>query len=183
MKVLKLFALGICFVLGACSNQSTSIVQTNEHGTQWSWDKGTIVVKTPERPAGQTSAIGLTVPKMEVVRVGFVGLGMRGPGAVERFTYIPGVQIVALCDYEQERAEKCQKFLQKASMPKAAVYSGEKGYEQLCKRDDIDLEYGTTGSIGRSNPRTRSIHSQSRPILGLLLEGWKKRQTGLAIGL
>ena len=131
MKVLKLFALGICFVLGACSNQSTSIVQTNEHGTQWSWDKGTIVVKTPERPAGQTSAIGLTVPKMEVVRVGFVGLGMRGPGAVERFTYIPGVQIVALCDYEQERAEKCQKFLQKASMPKAAVYSGEKGYEQL----------------------------------------------------
>ena len=144
MKVLKLFALGICFVLGACSNQSTSIAQTNEHGTQWSWDKGTIVVKTPERPAGQTSAIGLTVPKMEVVRVGFVGLGMRGPGAVERFTYIPGVQIVALCDYEQERAEKCQKFLQKASMPKAAVYSGEKGYEQLCKRDDIDLVYVAT---------------------------------------
>lgn len=144
MKVLKLFALGICFVLGACSNPSTSIVQTNEHGTQWSWDKGTIVVKTPERPAGQTSAIGLTVPKMEVVRVGFVGLGMRGPGAVERFTYIPGVQIVALCDYEQERAEKCQKFLQKASMPKAAVYSGEKGYEQLCKRDDIDLVYVAT---------------------------------------
>lgn len=144
MKVLKLFALGICFTLGACSNQSTSIVQTNEHGTQWSWDKGTIVVKTPERPAGQTSAIGLTVPKMEVVRVGFVGLGMRGPGAVERFTYIPGVQIVALCDYEQERAEKCQKFLQKASMPKAAVYSGEKGYEQLCKRDDIDLVYVAT---------------------------------------
>ena len=74
----------------------------------------------------------------------FVGLGMRGPGAVERFTYIPGVQIVALCDYEQERAEKCQKFLQKASMPKAAVYSGEKGYEQLCKRDDIDLVYVAT---------------------------------------
>ena len=144
MKTLKLLTLGICFTLGACSNQSTSTVQTNEHGTQWSWDKGTIVVKTPERPAGQTSAIGLTVPKMEVVRVGFVGLGMRGPGAVERFTYIPGVQIVALCDYEQERAEKCQKFLQKASMPKAAVYSGEKGYEQLCKRDDIDLVYVAT---------------------------------------
>ena len=30
---------------------------------------------------------------MEVVRVGFVGLGMRGPGAVERFTYIPGTQL------------------------------------------------------------------------------------------
>lgn len=70
--------------------------------------------------------MGLTVPKMEVVRVGFVGLGMRGPGAVERFTHIPGTQIVALCDYEQERAEACQKYLMEASLPKAAVYSGEK---------------------------------------------------------
>lgn len=70
--------------------------------------------------------MGLTVPKMEVVRVGFVGLGMRGPGAVERFTHIPGTQIVALCDYEQERAEACQKYLKEASLPKAAVYSGEK---------------------------------------------------------
>lgn len=67
-------------------------------------------METPERPAGQTSVIGLTAPKIEAVRVGFVGLGMRGPSAVERFTYIPGVEIVALCDYEQERAEKCQRF-------------------------------------------------------------------------
>ena len=29
-------------------------------------------------------------------------------------------------------------------MPKAAVYSGEKGYEELCKRDDIDLVYVAT---------------------------------------
>ena len=79
MKTLKLLTLGICFTLGACSNQSTSTVQTNEHGTQWSWDKGTIVVKTPERLAGQTSAIGLTVPKMEVVRVGFVGWACVAP--------------------------------------------------------------------------------------------------------
>ena len=144
MKVLKLFALGICFVLGACSNQSTSIVQTNEHGTQWSWDKGTIVVKTPERPAGQTSAIGLTVPKMEVVRVGFVGLGMRGPGAVERFTYIPGVQIVALCDYEQETCGKMPKVPTKGFNAQSRRLLGRKGYEQLCKRDDIDLVYVAT---------------------------------------
>lgn len=26
-------------------------------------------------------------------------------------------------------------------MPKAAIYSGEKGYEELCKRTDIDLVY------------------------------------------
>ena len=143
MKVLKSLLLGMCVALCACTSQ-TSTVQTNDKGTQWEWKNGTIIVKTPERPAGQQSVIGLTAPKMEVVRVGFVGLGMRGPGAVERFTHIPGTQIVALCDYEQSRAEGCQKYLQKASLPKAAVYSGEKGYEELCKRDDIDLVYIAT---------------------------------------
>lgn len=144
MKTLKLLVLGMCSTLGACSTQTSSTVQTNEYGTQWTGDKGTIVVETPGRPFGQKSTIGLALPKMEVVHVGFVGLSMRGPGAVERFTYIPAVQIVALCDYEQERAERCQKYLQKASIPKTAFHSGEKGYEQLCKRDDIDLVYSAT---------------------------------------
>lgn len=140
MRMFKTLLLGTCIALSACLTQ-TSVAQTTAKGTQWEWEKGTIVVKSPERPAGQKSVLGLTTPKMDVVRVGFVGLGMRGPGAVERFTYIPGTQIVALCDYEPERAESCQKYLQKASLPKAAVYSGEKGYEELCKRDDIDLVY------------------------------------------
>lgn len=143
MKTLKLVALSVCLAFCACTTQ-TSTVHTTDKGTQWQWDQGTIAMKNPERPAGQKSVVGLTLPKMEVVRVGFVGLGMRGPGAVERFTHIPGVQIVALCDYEQKRAEDCQNYLQKASMPKAAIYSGEKGYEELCKRDDIDLVYIAT---------------------------------------
>ena len=92
--------LGFLLIIFTACSQSPS-VQISEKGTRWSWDKGTIVVETPERPAGQTDVIGLTVPKMEVVRVGFVGLGMRGPGAVKRFTHIPGVEIVVLCDYEQ----------------------------------------------------------------------------------
>ena len=79
MKVLKSLLLGMCVALCACTSQ-TSTVQTNDKGTQWEWKNGTIIVKTPERPAGQQSVIGLTAPKMEVVRVGFVGLGMRGPG-------------------------------------------------------------------------------------------------------
>lgn len=112
--------------------------------TKWHWNKGTIVIETPKRPSGQKDVIGLTAPKLPVVRVGFVGLGMRGPGAVERWTHIPGVQIVALCDYEKARAERCQEYLRKASMPQAAVYDGEKGYEQLCQRRDIDIVYIAT---------------------------------------
>ncbi|MGL5919413.1 MAG: Gfo/Idh/MocA family protein, partial [Bacteroidales bacterium] len=127
----------------SCATRSAGS-EESDNSKNWHWNEGTIVVNEPSRQAGQESVIGLTSPKLEVVRVAFVGLGMRGPGAVKRFTYIPGVQIVALCDYKQENAERCQKYLKEASMPKAAIYSGEKGYEKLCKRDDIDLVYIAT---------------------------------------
>lgn len=131
-------------VLALVSCGTSPEVHTTERGTRWHSENGIIVIDSPQRPEGQKSALGLTAPKLEVVRVGFVGLGMRGPGAVERFTHIPGTQIVALCDYEPERAEACQELLKKASMPRAAIYSGEKGYEELCRRDDIDLVYVAT---------------------------------------
>lgn len=131
-------ALAALLVTGGLNAQSLS------PSTKTHWDKGTLVVETPERPAGQEHALGLTAPKLETVRVGFVGLGMRGPGAVTRFCHIPGVEIVALCDYEEARAEACQKSLRDAGLMPADIYFGEKGYEELCKRDDIDLVYIAT---------------------------------------
>ena len=67
----------------------TSLAQSLSPSTKYHWDKGTLVVDAPARPAGQQHVLGLTAPKMATVRVGFVGLGMRGPGAVARFTHIP----------------------------------------------------------------------------------------------
>lgn len=54
---------------------------------------------------------------MEVVRVGFIGLGMRGPGAVERFTHIEGTEIKALCDLYPERAAAAQEILKRPAVP------------------------------------------------------------------
>lgn len=134
--------------LGACAfflaGSSVCLAQSTSPSTKWHWDEGTIVVETPQMPGGQQTAIGLTAPKLATVRVGFVGLGMRGPGAVNRFCHIPGVQIVALCDYEEARAESCQEMLRKAGLAPAVIYSGEKGYEELCQRSDIDLVYVAT---------------------------------------
>ncbi|MBR4756936.1 MAG: Gfo/Idh/MocA family oxidoreductase [Bacteroidales bacterium] len=107
-----------------------------------------IKVKVPARPAGQENVIGLTVPAMDTVRVGFVGLGMRGTGAVPRYTYIPGVKIVALCDVVPENVERSQKTLEDRGFPRAAEYSGDtEVYKQLCERDDIDLVYICTDWI------------------------------------
>lgn len=104
-----------------------------------------IKVTVPVRPAGQKDVIQLTAPKLETVRVGFIGLGMRGPGAVERWTHIPGTQIVALCDLRPECVERSQKILKKAGLPEAASYSGdENAWKKLCERDDIDIVYIAT---------------------------------------
>lgn len=101
-----------------------------------------VKVDTPARPAGQENVLGLTVPAMDTVRVGFVGIGMRGSDAVERYTYIPGVKITALCDVEADRVEKAQKSLEDRGFPKAAGYSGStESYKEMCERDDIDLIY------------------------------------------
>lgn len=115
---------------------------------QFNWpyhiEKGQAVTDVPQREAGQKNVLNLTTTKMNVVRVGFVGLGMRGPGAVERWTYINGTQIMALCDHEKERAERCNGILEKASLPPADIYYGEDGYKKLCERKDIDLVYIAT---------------------------------------
>lgn len=112
--------------------------------TTWHWEQGTLQVDVPSRAEGQQHALQLATPKLEEVRVGFVGLGMRGPDAVQRFTYINGTHVVALCDYEADRAEACQAILREAGLPPAAIYSGELGYEELCQRPDIDLVYIAT---------------------------------------
>ena len=118
--------------------------QSLSPSTKTHWDKGTLVVETPERPEGQQHVLGLTTPKMETVRVAFVGLGMRGPWAVNRFANIPGVEIVALCDYDSVRAEKSQKYLREKGLAPADIYFGENGYEEIMKRPDVDLVYVAT---------------------------------------
>lgn len=84
---------------------------------------------------------GYAAPKLDKVRIGFIGLGMRGPGAVERMSHIEGVEIKALCDKMPERAEKANQILIKAGLPKADTYSGEEGWKALCERSDLDLVY------------------------------------------
>lgn len=87
---------------------------------------------------------GYAAPKLKTVRVGIVGLGMRGPGAVDRLSYIEGVEITALCDKYADRVEKAQQILTKKGLAKAKAYSGEEGWKALCESKDVDLVYVTT---------------------------------------
>ncbi len=87
---------------------------------------------------------GYAAPKIETVRIAVVGLGQRGSEAVERLSYIDGVEIVALCDKYPDRVAASQKSLEKMLRPKAKEYSGEEGWKALCESHDIDLVYTPT---------------------------------------
>ena len=102
------------------------------------------VLKTdvPARPAGQENVIGLRTEPLETVRIGVVGLGMRGGDAVERLTYVPGAVVTALCDVVPERVAESQAVLARRGMPAAKEYTGaEDAYKALCQQEDLDLVY------------------------------------------
>jgi predicted dehydrogenase len=85
---------------------------------------------------------GYAAPKLDVVRIGFIGLGMRGPGAVERIANIEGVEIKALCDERMDRVESTQKILAEYGLPPAKAYGGSKdAWKELCLSNEIDLVY------------------------------------------
>ncbi len=138
MKLTKIAVALACvgaMLLGSCASASASKAEKAR------------VIKTvvPKRPAGQKDVLALRHDPIPVVRIGFIGLGMRGPGAVHRMTNIEGVEIKALCDIYPDRVAKGQALLKRAGFPPAAEYSGSKeAWKELCKRDDIDLVYVAT---------------------------------------
>ena len=87
---------------------------------------------------------GYAAPKLEVVRIGIVGIGMRGSDAVARLSYIDGVEITALCDKFSERVTAAQKTLASMNRPVAREYSGEEGWKALCESNEVDLVYTCT---------------------------------------
>ena len=104
-----------------------------------------IKTPTPKRPAGQTDVLRLATPAIPTVRIAFIGLGMRGPGAVERMTHIPGVEIVALCDMLEDRTKSANEILVKAGMPKAKEFFGdENAWRKVTALPNVDLVYVAT---------------------------------------
>ena len=94
------------------------------------------------RPDGQEDMLVFAAEPVPTVRIGFIGLGMRGTGAIERYVHIDSVEIKAICDLEQYNIDNCQEILRKNGLPEADAYSGsEDAWKELCRRDDIDLVY------------------------------------------
>lgn len=87
---------------------------------------------------------GYAAPPIETVRIGIVGMGSRGSGAVTRLSYIEGVELKAFCDVVTEKAESAIERI-RTTGHNPVIYGGnEDSWMELCRRDDIDLVYITT---------------------------------------
>ncbi len=87
---------------------------------------------------------GYAAPRLDTVRIGFIGLGNRGPGAVARMTHIEGVAINALCDLRPEKVAAVQKSLEGGPHHPAVYTDKPEEWKKLCERTDIDLVYIAT---------------------------------------
>jgi len=101
----------------------------------------TLPEQTGKRSGNKFNMTGYAGPRMETVRIGFIGLGNRGPGHVSSMSYLEGVDIKALCDILPVQAEKAGKRIEAAGF-KPDLYSGyTEAWKKLCDRSDIDLVY------------------------------------------
>jgi hypothetical protein len=87
---------------------------------------------------------GYPAPKLDVVRIGFIGVGSRGTEAVVRMSKIEGVEIKAICDKRAAAANGAKKRLEGTGQNPEIYAGSEDIWKKLCERDDIDLVYSAT---------------------------------------
>lgn len=130
-KNLSLFLL--CLVFISCGQQKVTELSSF------------IKTEVSTRPAGQSDVLELKTDPLPTVRIAFIGLGMRGPGAVDRMTHIKGVEVIALCDVEQKNTEKVNKMLVEKGLPKAQEFYGDTSiWRKVTALPNVDLIYIAT---------------------------------------
>ncbi len=100
---------------------------------------------TPPRGAREASMMGVPFARHETVRLAIVGTGLRGRSVLNELLAVDGVRITALADIVPEKAARAAKMVTDAGQPAPALYTaGERDFERLVQRDDIDIVYTAT---------------------------------------
>jgi hypothetical protein len=97
------------------------------------------------RRPGQETMIGVKFDRRDVVRIGIVGVGLRGTSMLGEFLAIDKVVVNAVCDIVKEKCLRAGQMIEKAGQKTPALYcNGERDFENLCSRDDLDFIYIAT---------------------------------------
>ena len=71
----------------------------------------------------------------KIVKLGFVGLGKRTETLLATLVHIADVEVVAICDFRQERIELVQNILQKQGKPQPKAFTD---YHEMLKLEELE---------------------------------------------
>ncbi len=86
---------------------------------------------------------GFAAPKIETVRIGFIGLG-RGMTHVSSTCLLEGVEIKGLCDLMPGKIDRAKKKAEASGFTPEIYTGNSKAWKKMCDRADIDLIYIST---------------------------------------
>ncbi len=100
---------------------------------------------TSPAATGQSRMLGVPFEKHATVRLAVIGTGLRGRSVLREFLAVEGVQVTALADIVPEKAARAAKLVTDAGHAAPALYTnGERDFERLVARDDVDFVYVAT---------------------------------------
>lgn len=74
-----------------------------------------------------------------LVRIGFIGTGGRGRSHVNESMKVGGIEIVAICDIQQESIDRAKKLIADGGQKEPKVYTGsERAFEDMLKNEALD---------------------------------------------
>ena len=126
---------------------------------------------------------GFSAPALPVVRVGLIGLGDRGSGAVQRLSYIEGVEIKALADLREVAVKSSQSYLARIGRPEAQEFFGDENiWKKLVELPDLDLIYICTPWVWHTPMAVYAMENGKHtacevPISRTIDEAWQLVET------
>lgn len=97
------------------------------------------------RRASQQTMIGVRFEPHDVVRLGIIGVGLRGTEVLKEFLAVDKVVVNAVCDVVKDKCTRAAQLVEKAGQKTPAIYAnGERDFEKLVARDDLDFVYIAT---------------------------------------
>jgi len=92
------------------------------------------------RGLAKTEPAAIKAAPIDVVRVGFVGIGARGSRLFRILLELEGVEVGAVCDIREDRVGRAQRWVQEAGQAKPVGYCcGKMDFERMCEREALDL--------------------------------------------
>ena len=98
-----------------------------------------------QRVSKNATMIGVKFEPRDVVRLGIIGVGLRGTEVLKEFLAIDKVNVNAVCDVVREKCLRAAQLIEKGGQKTPGIYAdSERDFERLVARDDLDFIYIAT---------------------------------------